>query len=602
MDDLLGVDGWLFHQRESWVWVRGRFVPYPFQMNLHRLPETERAECVRGLITAAVASAAGGAAPASFAEWIDAAFGAGHRQRVHASLQLEGLGALAGRTGHGRGSAIVWPPSICRASSRTSASIVTMCRGDRTTSSAFRGAAAPAGSGERSRRVSRRRRPAGCSSADVSRRWTPRGAKRRSPTARAIRYRRLVTTMPLDAFVGADATWRRTWRAAARDLRLLVDARRRHRPARRGRRHRSNASAGCTSRRRTVRSTASRIFSHYSPNNVPDITAIQWSLMAEVSRIGAPAGRWRTRGRRDVVRGLVATGLIADRRDVHHTWHRRLEHGYPTPSLGRDRALERPSSRRSRRATSTAAAASARGSTKCRTRTTASRRASKCIDAWLDGSEGNDAAPARRRERAAVSAPEQPGGARVIGTLRRARRKLGAIRRRLLEAPETRAWRRAWHRAETTPRFTPGRIRMLDYDLQYSDLLSFCPQWQDIFVKRALEFRSGDGGAADSRLRRQRGAGQPLFQARVSRRAHHRVRSRPCAFRDAGREPVRQRGGRCRGGARRAVDRQRLLDVQLRRQRLGDDWIAARRGRRAVDDGPGPSAARHSRARADRSR
>src|SRR5262245_37527479 len=75
------------------------------------------------------------------------------------------------------------------------------------------------------------------------------------------------------------------------------------------------------------------------------------------------------------------------------------------------------------------------------------------------------------------------------GTLRRARRKAGAIRRRLFESPEAAAWRRAWHQAETTPRFTPGRIRMLDYDLQYSDLLSFCPQWQDIFVKRVLEFR-----------------------------------------------------------------------------------------------------------------
>src|SRR5262245_28010528 len=76
------------------------------------------------------------------------------------------------------------------------------------------------------------------------------------------------------------------------------------------------------------------------------------------------------------------------------------------------------------------------------------------------------------------------------GTLRRARRKAGAIRRRLFEPAETAAWRRAWHRAETTPRFTPGVIRMLDYELRYSDLLSFCPQWQDIFVKRVLEFRS----------------------------------------------------------------------------------------------------------------
>ena len=76
------------------------------------------------------------------------------------------------------------------------------------------------------------------------------------------------------------------------------------------------------------------------------------------------------------------------------------------------------------------------------------------------------------------------------GTLRRARRKVGAIRRRLFETPEQAAWRRAWHQAETTPRFTPGTIRMMDYDIRYSDLLSFCPQWQDIFVKRVLAFES----------------------------------------------------------------------------------------------------------------
>jgi FkbM family methyltransferase len=78
----------------------------------------------------------------------------------------------------------------------------------------------------------------------------------------------------------------------------------------------------------------------------------------------------------------------------------------------------------------------------------------------------------------------------VKGTFRRARRKAGAIRRRLFESPEQSAWRRAWHRAETTPRFTPGRIAMMEYQLQYSDLLSFCPQWQDIFVKRTLDFET----------------------------------------------------------------------------------------------------------------
>ena len=43
MDELLGPDGWLYHDRESWVWIRDRFVPYPFQLNLHRLPDADGA-------------------------------------------------------------------------------------------------------------------------------------------------------------------------------------------------------------------------------------------------------------------------------------------------------------------------------------------------------------------------------------------------------------------------------------------------------------------------------------------------------------------------------------------------------------------------------
>lgn len=78
----------------------------------------------------------------------------------------------------------------------------------------------------------------------------------------------------------------------------------------------------------------------------------------------------------------------------------------------------------------------------------------------------------------------------MTGMYRRARRKLGAIKRRVFESPEKAAWRSAWHQAEVTPRFTPGRIRMMDLDVRYSDLLSFCPQWEDIFVHRTLAFTS----------------------------------------------------------------------------------------------------------------
>jgi FkbM family methyltransferase len=70
----------------------------------------------------------------------------------------------------------------------------------------------------------------------------------------------------------------------------------------------------------------------------------------------------------------------------------------------------------------------------------------------------------------------------------RAIRALGAIRRRLFEQPEKAAWRLACSKAEVTPRFTPGTIRLTDLELRYADLLTLCPQWDDIFVKRTLAF------------------------------------------------------------------------------------------------------------------
>src|SRR5262245_25838171 len=75
MDDLLGVDGWHYHDRESRVWICGRFVPYPFQLNVHRLPPDLAARAIAGLDAAAARD--GGSRPANFAEWMAATFGDG---------------------------------------------------------------------------------------------------------------------------------------------------------------------------------------------------------------------------------------------------------------------------------------------------------------------------------------------------------------------------------------------------------------------------------------------------------------------------------------------------------------------------------------------
>src|SRR5438105_5389075 len=50
MERFLGADGWYHHQRESWVWMRERFIPYPLQNNIHRLPADDLNHCLQGLV------------------------------------------------------------------------------------------------------------------------------------------------------------------------------------------------------------------------------------------------------------------------------------------------------------------------------------------------------------------------------------------------------------------------------------------------------------------------------------------------------------------------------------------------------------------------
>jgi FkbM family methyltransferase len=70
------------------------------------------------------------------------------------------------------------------------------------------------------------------------------------------------------------------------------------------------------------------------------------------------------------------------------------------------------------------------------------------------------------------------------------RRGAGAAKRWLTPSVEEVAWRRACRIAERTPRRTPGEIELGPYSLRYSDLLTLCPQWHDIFVLGSLAFET----------------------------------------------------------------------------------------------------------------
>jgi len=75
MKQALGEEGWLNHQRESWVWMKNRFVPYPFQNNIRYLPKESMWNCLNGIIHNYQNPISG--KPANFEEWIMATFGKG---------------------------------------------------------------------------------------------------------------------------------------------------------------------------------------------------------------------------------------------------------------------------------------------------------------------------------------------------------------------------------------------------------------------------------------------------------------------------------------------------------------------------------------------
>lgn len=74
LEDLIEKD-WLEHRREAWVWMRERFIPYPLQNNLWRLPEDDLVHCLQGLVDAQGFN--GDLHASDFGQWIRHQFGAG---------------------------------------------------------------------------------------------------------------------------------------------------------------------------------------------------------------------------------------------------------------------------------------------------------------------------------------------------------------------------------------------------------------------------------------------------------------------------------------------------------------------------------------------
>ena len=327
MDDLLGSE-WLRHQREAWVWILNRFVPYPFQSNIHRLPRAEMLECLRGLIS--VSRKAGGSSPSTLADWIRAGFGEGIARIFLLPYNFKVWAYPASEIGCGWTGERIGTVDLER--------IVRNILDDHDDvgwgpNSTFR-FPLRGGTGEIWKRLAARL-------PDDTIHYNKRVV--RVETARKLihfadgvkdNYDILISTMPVDALIECS------------DLLEL-------KPAASRMRHSTTHVVGVglkgqvPERLRTkcwmyfpefdcpfYRAT---VFSNYSPQNVPD-AACYWSLILEVSE--SPVKSVDQASLIDsVVEGLLATGLIDSKDDIVSVWCHTAPHGYPTPFLGRDEVI-----------------------------------------------------------------------------------------------------------------------------------------------------------------------------------------------------------------------------------------------------------------------
>lgn len=326
MNLALGEEGWLTHERESWVRFRDRWVPYPFQYNLHRLVPENRHECLEGL-----KNAGRGELPGNFGEWIDRTFG-------------EGIARLFMRPYNFK----VWayPPEQLDAGwigERVAApDLEKVLHGIRTGEDNTRwGPNATfrfpknGGTGAVWKALATRLPQHRMVFNDPVISINPANHSLSTKSGKTFACAHLLQTMPLDDLIRLcpGVVPRETADKLVFSSTHVVGFGLEGRPP-------PDLQGKCWMYFPGENSPHYRVtvFSHYSPNNVPR-PGEQWSLMTETAESTAKAVNTETLVE-DSLRALVEDGLVPDPSKVVSKVHRHLPKGYPTPFLGRDALVD----------------------------------------------------------------------------------------------------------------------------------------------------------------------------------------------------------------------------------------------------------------------
>jgi protoporphyrinogen oxidase len=331
MERALQKEGWLNHQRESWVWMKGRFVPYPFQNNIRYLPKNDMWECLRGIIEKGKLNATGGLE--NFEDWIYQSFGKGIAELFMCPYNYKVWAYPPEQLSYNWIGERVASVDLERISENILFERDDLSWGPNNTFQF----PSKGGTGQIWKNIAAL---IGRSFFSFQERVCEIHAtqkKVRTQNGKEFSYDYLLSTMPVDKMTALTKGIAPGIVSKASRLK-----------------HSSSCIVGVGLKGKPKEELAKKcwmyfpesdcpfyrvtVFSNYSPNNVPD-PEIHWSLMTETSESPQKEVNRETLIE-ETIQGLLNTRLIQDRSEVVSTWQYVADYGYPTPSVERNEIIQ----------------------------------------------------------------------------------------------------------------------------------------------------------------------------------------------------------------------------------------------------------------------
>ncbi|KAK2738399.1 hypothetical protein FQN57_007076 [Myotisia sp. PD_48] len=347
-------EDWYTHQRISYVRCKEQWVPYPFQNNISMLPKEDQVKCIDGMIDAAMEARVANTKPKNFDEWIVRMMGVGiadlfmrpYNFKVWAVPTTKMQCAWLGER--------VAAPNLKAVTTNV---ILQKTAGNWGPNATFRFPAQGGTGGiwiavadtipEERKRFGKR---GAVTNVDAINKTATLG------DGTVVKYEKLVSTMAVDTlveFIGNEELISLSKDLFYSSTHVIGVGIRGERPERIGDKcWLYFPEDDCPFYRATI-------FSNYSPHNQPDASqelptmqladgskpatsAAQrgpyWSIMLEVSESSMkPVDHDSLLAQ--CIQGLVNTEMLKPTDEIVSTYHRRFNHGYPTPSLEREGVL-----------------------------------------------------------------------------------------------------------------------------------------------------------------------------------------------------------------------------------------------------------------------